>query len=112
MPKVFKFLPVLIALMALPSAVSAQIDQQCPHIAPLLAQQERQQRSRGNIREQLVKLCIKENKKDFEKLVERTEQIAKLTDEIKTSFDETQSLSAEDEKEAKRGPKTCQKSPE
>jgi len=94
-----RFLPfifLLFALAWLPGGVNAQIDEQCPHIAPLLAHQERRQRRTGNVREQLIKLCIKENKKDFEKLVARTEEIAKLTEEIRSSFDEHQALSDTD----------------
>ncbi|NNE67287.1 MAG: hypothetical protein HKN33_12040 [Pyrinomonadaceae bacterium] len=98
------------ALFGLPGTAAAQINQQCPHIEPLLQQQERRdRRSAVTVREQLIKLCIQENKKDFEKLIERTEEIAKLSGELQTSFDENKSLSKDDKQKLKRVEKLVKK---
>lgn len=97
----FTILLVLTVFLSLPAAVDAQIDEQCPHIEPLLRRKDRFETA-ATVREQLIKLCIKENKKEFERLVERTEEIAKLTDELKTSYDENQSLTSKDKEKLER----------
>ena len=100
----------IVMLFGLPNMAAAQIDEQCPHIGPLLQQQQRRdRRSAVTVREQLVKLCIQENKKDFEKLIERTEEIAKLSGELRTSFDENKSLSKDDKQKLKRVEKLVKK---
>jgi len=81
----------------------AQVDVQCPHIQQLQSRPNR----RGiddsiSVREQLIKLCLKELKKDYEELVERTEEISKLSGELKDSFAETNELSKEDYKKLER----------
>ncbi len=48
------------------------------------------------IREKLTELCIKEAKKDFQELLDRGEEIAKLTDELETSFTKNNGFSTED----------------
>ncbi|MCO6510790.1 MAG: hypothetical protein J5I65_08350 [Aridibacter famidurans] len=49
-----------------------------------------------HVKERMIELCIRDTKKDFEELVARTEQLAKLTDEITASFKENKELSGED----------------
>ncbi|MDH3492480.1 MAG: hypothetical protein OEM82_02940 [Acidobacteriota bacterium] len=102
--KLFFFLFAVFGFASFGGAVPlhAQIDEQCPHIKQLLTRQERSLSSMDGVREQLVNLCIKENKEDFEKLVLRTEEIAKLTNEIKTSYDENRSLSDDDREKLER----------
>ena len=92
---------LMLVFTVLPAVVQAQIEEQCPHIEPLIPSRNRIERSPA-MREQLIKLCIKENKKDFAKLVARTEEIAKLTDEIKKSFDESKTLSNDDREKLER----------
>lgn len=101
-PVSLTFLFLFLAFSGLAVTASAQVDEQCPHIEPLLARQERRGVSLASIREQLIKLCIKENKEQFEKLVERTEEIARLSDEIGTSYQESNQLSTEDNEKLER----------
>lgn len=87
--------------LLVPGAAHAQIVEQCPHLNPLLPARQRITTSRS-VREQLIKLCIKENKEDFEKLVERTEEIAVLSTEIRSSFEETKAFSNDDRDKLER----------
>ncbi|MGI8668602.1 MAG: hypothetical protein ACR2J3_02010 [Aridibacter sp.] len=48
------------------------------------------------IREKLTELCIKEAKEDFQELLVRGEEIAKLTDELETSFTKNNGFSSDD----------------
>ena len=50
------------------------------------------------MREKLVEMQIEEQKKDFDKLVERSELVAKLSKEIETSFSENKKLTDKDRK--------------
>lgn len=80
---------VLTALFSI--SASAQVEQ-CPYIEnpahrdPISPQ----------VKERMIELCIEDNKRDFERLVKRTEQLAQLTDEIRTSFEENKQLSKAD----------------
>ena len=86
---------LLIVLVGLPISSAAQIGEQCPQLESALPRRQMGVEGR-TIREQLIKMCIKDNKKDFEELVERTETISKLSDEIKASFETNQRLSDAD----------------
>lgn len=83
-------LPALLIALCV-SAAAAQTER-CPYIEnpahrePLSPQ----------VKERMIELCIQDTKKDFEELVARTEQLAKLTDEIRTSFEEKKQLSSGD----------------
>ena len=100
-----RYIVVIIAFIALGlvGETFSQFEEQCPHIEPMLAQRDRRSRMPSrSVKEQLIKLCIKESKKEFQKLVKRTEEIAKLSDEIKASFDENQALSEEDQEKLEK----------
>ena len=100
---------VFIGAVALPGVAASQIEEQCPQIKQILSHRERNERFSRGVREQLIKLCIKEQKQEFEELVARTEEIAKLTGEIKTSFDETQTFTADDRDKLERVEKLVKK---
>ncbi len=51
-----------------------------------------------SIQEKLVEMKIDEEKKDFDKLLERSEMVAKLSEDIETSFHENKKLTSEDKK--------------
>lgn len=86
----------VVALVALPVGSPAQTEEMCPGLRSFPKRHRNQIDDTAIVREQLIKLCIKENKKEFEELVERAEEIEKLSDELKTSFDETSSFSESD----------------
>lgn len=92
----FFFIAFIFLTVALPETAYSQIDEQCPHIRPLSPRGSRTDDSERSIREQLIKLCIKENKKEFEELLERTEDIARLGDEISSSYETNHRLVPED----------------
>lgn len=73
-------------------AISAQDIESCSYIDNF----PRNEPLPKQVRERLMKLCIEENKKDFNKLIERSEQVAKLSEEIQTSYSENNKLSLED----------------
>lgn len=79
----------MILTAAFPAA--AQIER-CPYIEnpahrePLSKQ----------VKERMIELCIEDTKKDFEAMLERTERVAKLTDEIRASYAENRELSKDD----------------
>lgn len=50
------------------------------------------------LKERMIELCIEDNKKDFERLLERTNELAKLTAEIRESFEKNKKLSKDDKK--------------
>jgi molecular chaperone DnaK (HSP70) len=54
------------------------------------------------VREQLIKLCIRQIKKEFDELVERTEEISRLADELKESYDRNDSLSKDDQEKLEK----------
>ncbi len=62
-----------------------------------------------NVRERMIKLCIEENKKEFKRLVTRSEQVAKLSEEIETSYSENKKLSSDDRKKLKKVEKLLKK---
>ncbi len=78
-------------MLAAPVCIYSQIER-CPYIEnpahrePLSKQ----------MKERMVELCIEETKKDFDRMLERTEELAKLTDEIEESFKGTNRLTKED----------------
>ncbi|MEZ5307003.1 MAG: hypothetical protein R2684_07655 [Pyrinomonadaceae bacterium] len=95
-------LPLIIVfaviVLATPLVASAQIEEQCPQLETISPRPRRGNEQTG-LREQIIKLCIKEIKKDHEELVENTEKLALLTAEIKEAFDnDSQTLTAENKK--------------
>lgn len=54
-----------------------------------------------NIRERMMTLCIEEHKKEFQELIDRSEEVAKLTVEIDDSFQQNKKLSKDDKKKLK-----------
>lgn len=78
-------------LVVFAASVSGQTER-CPYIEnpahrePLSKQ----------MKERMIELCIQDTKKDFDEMVERTERVAKLTNEIKLSFAENNELSKDD----------------
>ena len=78
-------------ILAIPAVAFAQIEE-CPYIEnpahrePLSKQ----------MKERMIELCIEEKKKDFDRMVERTEELAKISNEIEESFVEHNALSKED----------------
>lgn len=93
------FLPsvFLIALfLALPDISIAQIEEMCPNLRPFPITRRDSMDNSPQIREQLIKLCIKENKEEYDELVERSEEIEKLSAELRLSFEENESFSDSD----------------
>ncbi len=82
-------------MVVLPVIAIAQIEEQCPQLESALPRRQMGVEGR-TIREQLIKMCIRDNKKDFEELVERTVTISKLSEEIKESFELNQRLLDDD----------------
>ena len=62
-----------------------------------------------HIKQRMIELCIEDNKKDFEKMMRRTEKLARLTKEIETSFEENKRLSRSDKKKLKEAEKLLDK---
>lgn len=60
-------------------------------------------------KERMMTLCIEENKKEFKKLIKNSEEVAKLSSEIETSFTENNRLSNDDQKKLKRVEKLLKK---
>jgi molecular chaperone DnaK (HSP70) len=54
------------------------------------------------IREKLTELCIKEAKEDFQQLLDRGEEIAKLTDELEISFAKNNGFTSVDREKIER----------
>ncbi|MGI8544450.1 MAG: hypothetical protein ACR2MD_13385 [Aridibacter sp.] len=54
------------------------------------------------IREKLTELCIKEAKEDFQQLLDRGEEIAKLTDELEISFAKINGFTSVDREKIER----------
>ena len=61
------------------------------------------------LRKKLVEMRIAKNKKEFNKLIERSEAVAKLGDEIHSSFEKYKTLTADDEKKLNRVAKLLKK---
>src|ERR671932_694752 len=55
-----------------------------------------------NIRETLAKQRIEREKKDYEELLERSEEAVKISDELEKSFSDSNQLSTEDQKKLDR----------
>ena len=101
-----KHLPFLILFVALaygvfPVNAYSQVEEQCPHLNPMLPRRNRIDSSPG-VRKQLVKLCIKEIKEDYERILDHSEEIARLSTEIQTSFNDAQSFSNDDQEKLAR----------
>jgi hypothetical protein len=62
-----------------------------------------------NIRETLAKQRIEREKKDYDELIQRSEEAAKLSKELEKSFTDSNKLSAEDEKKLDRLEKLVKK---
>ncbi len=62
-----------------------------------------------SIREKLAKNCIERAKKDFQELLDRGEEIAKLTEEIETSYEENKKFTSDDNKKLARVEKLLKK---
>jgi len=62
-----------------------------------------------NIRETLAKQRIAREKKDYEELLQRSEEAAKLSGELEKSFENTNKLSSDDEKKLDRLEKLVKK---
>jgi ElaB/YqjD/DUF883 family membrane-anchored ribosome-binding protein len=62
-----------------------------------------------NVRERLMTLCIEENKKEFNKLIEYSEEVAKLSKEIEDSYTENNKLSKKDQGKLKQVEKLLNK---
>lgn len=54
------------------------------------------------VKEKLMEMCIKKAKKDFQELLDRGEEIAKLSEEIELAFSQTQGFSVEDREKLSR----------
>ncbi len=87
---------LVLTLTALPFVSNAQIEETCPNLKPTRIFRRDAIENSPSVREQLIKLCIKENKKEFEELVARSEEIEKLSGELKASFEENNSFSDTD----------------
>ena len=55
-----------------------------------------------SIRDKMVEMRIKEEKKEFDRLVKRSEEAAKLSEEIQTSFSKNKRLTSADKKKLAR----------
>lgn len=77
--------------------VSGQIEQ-CPYIENPA---HREPLSK-HVKERMIELCIEENKKDFEELVARSEEVARLSEEIENSYRVNNSLSKDDKEKLER----------
>ena len=75
----------------------AQIEQ-CPYID----NPGRREPLSDHIKERMIELCIEDNKKEFEKLVARSEEAARLSEELEKSFNEQNSLTKEDREKLER----------
>jgi leucyl aminopeptidase (aminopeptidase T) len=90
-PKYIRMLLTAAFVLAVPLCVYSQTEQ-CPYIdnpahrEPLSKQ----------MKERMIELCIEENKKDFDRMVQRTEELAKISNEIEESFEEHNALLKED----------------
>lgn len=87
----------ILLILAIVVVTNGQEMDSCPHLRDF---PDKQQLSES-VKERLVKLCIEEQKKEFEELVQRTETVAKLSEEIETSYEENKTLSAEDKDKLK-----------
>jgi uncharacterized protein (DUF342 family) len=90
-----KMFGIIVLLGAAWGSAFGQIDQQCPHIN-LITRGNHPMRDSNAVRDQLVNLCIKGLKKDFEEMVARTEEISKLSDELKEAYELNNRLSKKD----------------
>lgn len=88
-----KLTPMAAVIFALAASSMAQIER-CPYIV----NPAHREPISDHLKERMIELCIADNKREFEKLLERTEELARLTDEIETSFNENNSLSDKDRK--------------
>ena len=61
------------------------------------------------IREKLTELCIERAKKDFQEMLKRSEEVAKLTKELQGSYSENKKFSKKDTKKLKRVEKLLKK---
>jgi light-regulated signal transduction histidine kinase (bacteriophytochrome) len=73
-------------------AVQAQDLEQCAYVDEF----PRKEPLPDSIRERMITLCIEARKKEFDELVKRSEEIAKLSKEIGDSFAENEQLSDAD----------------
>ena len=55
-----------------------------------------------SLQDRLAEMRIKEEKKEFRKLIQRSETIAELTTEIRSSYEEHQALTSKDRKKLKK----------
>lgn len=78
-------------MLAFAATTLAQVER-CPYIV----NPAHREPISDHLKERMIELCIADNKREFEKLLERTEELAKLTDEIEASFNENNALSKED----------------
>lgn len=62
-----------------------------------------------NVRERMMELCIEENKKEFKELIDKSEKIAQLSNEIENSYTEHKKFSKEDKKKLKEVEKLVKK---
>lgn len=83
-------LPAL--LVALFASIAVAQTERCPYIE----NPAHREPLSPHVKERMIELCIQDTKKDFEELVARTEELAKLTDQIKASFEEKKGLSSGD----------------
>jgi len=87
--KTAAILAFVFVVLAIP--VAAQVER-CPYIE----NPPHREPLSNHVKERMIELCIEDNKKEFEKLLERTEQLAKLCNEIELSYAANKQLSKQD----------------
>lgn len=103
--KILQFLFCILLNTIFVLAISAQDLNTCAYVDSF----PRKEPLPDNIRERMITLCIEENKKEFNELIERTEELAKLGKEIEESFIENQTLSVDDKKKLEQADELVKK---
>ncbi len=105
LPKILKFSLLFLVNIIFVFNVQSQDIESCAYVDQI----ERPEPLPESARERLMTLCIEENKKQFEELIKRTEDVARLSKEIETSFTENNKLSDEDKDKLKEVEKLLNK---
>lgn len=105
-----KFLPILLfILIALTGAVVVSAQPTFPDASTSNGRPKPQEEMPKGIKETLFKRKLEQEKKEFAELLERGEEAAKISEEIKLSFEKNNNLTGEDQKKLERLEKLVKK---
>jgi seryl-tRNA synthetase len=104
-----KLIPILFSLLILLGGATCAAAQEVPDASTRTGKPRPQEDLPKGIKENLLKRKLDQEKKEFDEMLKRGEEAAKLSEEINTSFEKNNALNSEDQKKLERLEKLVKK---